>query len=147
MLPPMVGALPPGVKVNVDLYRNGKPKTLVVQLTALDETAAVTNPDNNRRSETPTSNALGLSVIAVDAKTRAQLGLMEGQGVQIARVTNPMAAQAGLSAGDVILQVGRQPVSTAAEFNTAVKAFKSGDRIRLLVRNSQSTGLITLEMP
>ncbi len=147
MLPPMVGALPPGVKVNVDLYRNGKPKTLVVQLTALDEAAAVTNPGNNQRPEVPTSNALGLSVIAVDAKTRAKLGLVEGQGVQIARVTNPMAVQAGLSAGDVILQVGRQPVSNAAEFNTAVKAFKSGDRIRLLVRNSQSTGLVTLEMP
>ncbi len=147
MLPPMIGALPPGVKVNVDLYRNGKPKTLVVQLTALDEAVAVTNSGNNRRPEVPISNVLGLSVIAVDAKTRAQLGLVEGQGVQIARVTNPMAAQAGLSAGDVILQVGRQAVSNVAEFNTAVKAFKSGDRIRLLVRNSQSTGLVTLEMP
>ena len=83
----------------------------------------------------------------MDAKTRAQLGLVEGQGVQIARVTNPAVAQAGLSAGDVILQVGRQAVSNTLEFNTAVNAFKSGDRIRLLVRNSQSTGLVTLEMP
>ena len=147
MLPPMVGALPPGVKVNVDLYREGKLKTIVVQLAALKETAAVTNPGNNRRPEVPASNTLGLSVIAVDAKTRAQLGLVEGQGVQIARVTNPAVAQAGLSAGDVILQVGRQAVSNTLEFNTAVNAFKSGDRIRLLVRNSQSTGLVTLEMP
>jgi len=147
MLPPMVGALPPGVKVNVDLYRNGKLKTIVVQLTALVETAAVANPSNNRRSEAPNSNLLGLSVIAVDAKTRAQLGLVDGQGVQIARVTNAAAVQAGLSAGDVILQVGRQAVSNTAEFNTAVKAFKSGDSIRMLVRNSQSTGLVTLQMP
>jgi len=118
-----------------------------VQLTALVETAAVANPSNNRRSEAPTSNLLGLSVIAVDAKTRAQLGLVDGQGVQIARVTNAAAVQAGLSAGDVILQVGRQAVSNTAEFNTAVKAFKSGDSIRMLVRNSQSTGLVTLQMP
>ena len=147
MLPPMVGALPPGAKVNVDLYRNGKPKTIVVQLTALNETAAVINPGNNQRPEAAASNALGLSVVAVDAKTRVQLGLAEGEGVQIARVSNPMAAQAGLTAGDVILQVGRQSIGNAVTFNTAVKAFKSGDKIRLLVRNSQSTGLITLEMP
>ena len=147
MLPPMVGALPPGAKVNVDLYRNGKPKTIVVQLTALNETAAVINPGNNRRLEPAANNALGLSVVAVDTKTRVQLGLAEGEGVQIARVTNPMAAQSGLTAGDVILQVGRQSVGNAVSFNAAVKAFKSGDRIRLLVRNSQSTGLITLEMP
>ncbi|MGH8050497.1 MAG: DegQ family serine endoprotease [Arenimonas sp.] len=147
MLPPMVGALPPGVKVNVDLFRNGKAKTVVVVLTALDETAAVTNQGNNRRPEALIGNALGVSVVAVDAKTRAQLGLSEGQGVQITRVNNPAVAQAGLSPGDVILQVGRQAVGNVAEFNAAIKAFKSGDRVRLLVRNSQSTGLVTLEMP
>jgi len=147
MLPPMVGALPPGVKVNVDLYRDGKSKTVVVQLTALDETAAAPNPGSNRRPETPSANALGLSVTAVDAKTRVQLGLSEAEGVQIARVTSPMASQAGLSAGDVILQVGRQSVGNVAEFNSALKAYKSGDRVRLLVRNNQSTGLVTLEVP
>lgn len=147
MLPPMVGALPPGVKVNVDLFRNGKAKTVVVVLTALDETASVNNPGNNIRPESTANNSLGVSVTAVDARTRAQLGLSEGEGVQIVRISNPAAAQAGLSSGDVILQVGRQAVGNVAEFNTAVKAFKSGDRVRLLVRNSQSTGLVTLEMP
>jgi len=147
MLPPMVGALPPGVKVNVDLYRDGKAKTIVVQLTALDETAAASNPNTNRRPETASNNGLGITVTSVDAKTRAQLGLAAGEGVQIVRANSPIAAQAGLSAGDVILQIGRQPVGSVADFNAAMNAFKSGDRVRLLVRNSQSTGLITLEMP
>jgi serine protease Do len=147
MLPPMVGALPPGMKVNVDLYRNGKPKTLVVELTALDETAAVSNQGNNRRPETAANNSIGITVIAVDAKTRAKLGLSDGQGVQISRINNPIAAQAGLSAGDVILQIGRQPIASVSDFNTVVKALKSGDKVRLLVRNAQSTGLVTLEIP
>jgi serine protease Do len=147
MLPPLVGALPPGVKVNVDLYRDGKLKTLVVQLTALDETAAVVNPNNNRRPEPSTNSSLGIVVTSVDAKTRALLGLAADEGVQIMRVNNPIAAQAGLSAGDVILQVGRKSVGSVADFNAAVNAFKSGDRIRFLVRNNQSTGLVTLEMP
>lgn len=148
MLPPMVGAMPPGAKVNVVLYRDGKAKTVVVELTALDETAATSpNQNNNQRPETPGSSLLGISVTAVDAKTRGLLGLANGEGVQIARVNSQAAAQAGLSAGDVILQVGRQAVGTAAEFNAALKAYKSGDRVRLLVRNKQSTALVSLEMP
>ncbi|MEO6171752.1 MAG: PDZ domain-containing protein, partial [Arenimonas sp.] len=147
MLPPMVGALPPGVKVNVDLYRDGKSKTVTVQLTALDESAAAPNQNNNRPPDAPSASTLGISVTAVDAKTRKQLGLAEGEGVQIVRVSNPMTAQAGLTPGEVILQVGRQAVGSVVEFNTAMKAFKSGDRVRLLVRDSQSTGLVTLEMP
>ncbi|MEO8000497.1 MAG: PDZ domain-containing protein, partial [Arenimonas sp.] len=147
MLPPMVGALPPGVKVSVDLYREGKAKTVTVELTALNETAAINPQNNNRRPETAASNSLGLLVAPVDAKTRAQLGLTEGQGVLITRINNPMLAQSGLSAGDVILQLGRQPISGVSDFNAALKAFKSGDKVRLLVRNSQSTGLVTLEMP
>ena len=148
MLPPMVGAMPPGAKVKVDLYRDGKAKSVVVELTVLDETAATSpNQNDNRRPESPGSNLLGISVTAVDAKTRGLLGLANGEGVQVARVTGQVAAQAGLSAGDVILQVGRRAVGNAAEFNAALKAYKSGERIRLLVRNNQSTGLITLEIP
>ncbi|MGH8104921.1 MAG: DegQ family serine endoprotease [Arenimonas sp.] len=147
MLPPMVGALPPGMKVNVDLLRDGKQKSVTVQLTALDETAAQAIPGGNPRPDAAGPNALGIAVAPVDAKTRAQLGLAEGEGVQITRVLNPLAAQAGLSAGDVVLQVGRQSVHSVSEFNAVLKAFKSGDRVRLLVRDSQSTGLVTLEMP
>lgn len=147
MLPPLVGALPPGVKVSVDLYRDGKAKNLSVQLTALNETSAVPARNANQRPETTVANALGISVIAVDPKNRALLGLPDGQGVQIARVSNPMAAQAGLTVGDVILQVGRQPIANVSQFSAALKAFKSGEPVRLLVRNKQSTGLVTLPMP
>jgi len=116
-------------------------------LTALDETAEAGNQNNNPRPETAGANSIGIAVIPVDAKTRTRLGLAAGEGVQIARVNNPIAAQAGLSAGDVILQVGRQSVGSVSDFTAALKAFKSGDRVRLLVRNTQSTGLVTLEMP
>ncbi len=146
MVPPMIGAMAPGAKVNVELVRDGKTKTLTVQLTALDAAQNVPAQNNNRPQEA-SANALGLALAAVDAKTRAKLGLSEGEGVLIARVSNPVAAQAGLSPGDVVLQVGRQNVGSVAEFNQALKSFKSGDRVRLLVRNAQSTGLVTLEMP
>ena len=54
------------------------------------------------------------------------------------------ARQAGLSPGDVILQVGKSPVGSSAQFASALKGVKSGDRVRLLVRNTESTGLVTV---
>ena len=45
---------------------------------------------------------------------------------------------------DVILQVGKAPVASVAEFEAALKGLKRGDRVRLLVRNGQSTGLVEL---
>jgi serine protease Do len=146
-LPPIVGAMAPGADINVKLVRDGKPKTIVVKLMALQEGTA-TSANNPESAPSPSvASSIGISVTSVDAKTRSALGLSAGEGVQVTRVTNPMAAQAGLNAGDVILQVGRTAVSSPAEFSAAVKGFASGDRVRLLVRNAQSTGLITLEMP
>ena len=54
------------------------------------------------------------------------------------------ARQAGLAPGDVILQVGKNQVGSAAQFESALKGLKPGDRVRLLVRNSESTGLVTI---
>ena len=75
---------------------------------------------------------------------RNKLGLDANQGVQVARVASALARQAGLEAGDVILQVGKTPVASVAEFEAAVRALKKGERVNLLVRNAQSTGLVTL---
>ena len=66
------------------------------------------------------------------------------EGVRIARVASLSARQAGLNAGDVVLQVGKTPVATPSEFEAALKGVKAGDRVRLLVRNAQSTGLVTV---
>jgi hypothetical protein len=47
----------------------------------------------------------------------------------------------------VILQVGKMPVGSVAAFNAAARAYKSGDKVRLLVRNADSTGLVTVLVP
>ena len=72
------------------------------------------------------------------------MGLEPGEGVRISRIASLAARQAGLSPGDVILQVGKNKVGSAAQFQSALKGIKPGERVRLLVRNSESTGLVTV---
>ena len=145
-LPPLVGAMPPGSRANVKLLRNGKPLDVVVVLSPLVEgTAAAARPGEPRAAAPAADlNPIGVVVSDLDGAARAKLGLAPGEGVRVSRVASLAARQAGLSPGDVILQVGKSPVGTSAQFATALKGVKSGDRVRLLVRNTESTGLVTV---
>jgi serine protease Do len=144
-LPPMVGALQPGVKTQVSVLRAGRKITIPVVLSLLNEAVAGT-PATPAQPPSATAGKLGFSVSEVSPSTRSKLDVASG-GVQISRITQPMLAQAGISVGDVVLEVGRTPVASVAAFEKALSAFKSGDRVRLLIKNSQSTGIVILTMP
>jgi serine protease Do len=144
-LPPLVGAMSPGSRASVTLLRDGKERDVVVALTELDEGTAAAAPAAPRAGPAQTAfNPLGVVVEPVAAGNRSKLGLDADEGVQVARVASVSARQAGLEAGDVILQVGKTPVASVEEFEAAVRRLKRGDRVNLLVRNAQSTGLVTL---
>ncbi len=145
-LPPLVGAMPPGSRASVKLLRDGKNLDVMVVLSPLDEAVASNNRGEQRAAPSLGTdlNSVGIVVSEIDSATRSRLGLKIGEGVRISRVSGVAARQAGLSPGDVILQVGKTTVGSAAQFQSALKGFKSGDRVRLLVRNEQSTGLVTI---
>ncbi len=145
-LPPLVGAMPPGSRASVKLLREGKPMDVVVVLTPLEETTAKAGSRSRPAPAAPAAdlNALGIVVAELDSGARNKLGLKPGEGVRISRVASLAARQAGLSPGDVILQVGKTAVGSTGAFEQALKGVKPGDRVRLLVRNNESTGLVTI---
>jgi serine protease Do len=145
-LPPLVGAMPPGSRATVKLLRDGKPVDVVVVLSTLDDSVAGQAGAAGPSPSAPAAdlNKLGIVVSELDPAARSKLGLNPGEGVRIARIASLAARQAGLSPGDVILQVGKNTVGSKAQFESALKGVKSGDRVRLLVRNAESTGLVTI---
>ena len=145
-LPPLVGSMPPGSRATVKLLRDRKPLDLVVVLSTLDDSLAGQTGPARQAPAAPAVdlNKLGIVVTELDAGARGKLGLKPGEGVRISRIASLAARQAGLAPGDVILQVGKEPVGSAAQFQSALKGIKTGDRVRLLVRNAESTGLVTI---
>jgi len=145
-LPPMVAMTKPGTSVPITIMRDGKEKTI-------DATIGTMPRDQNALSATgkaaPSSgaNALGLSVENVDASTRSQLGLKADEGVAVANVTGPVAAQAGLQPGDVILMVNQKRVGSVEAFRAATAGVKPGDTVLLLVRRGDSNNFIALTVP
>ena len=87
------------------------------------------------------------AILAGLVDMRVPLTFTVADCVQIARISQPMLGQLGIAKGDVVLEVGRTPVASVAAFEKAVSAFKSGDRVRVLIRNAESTAIHLIGVP
>ncbi len=147
-LPPLVGAMAPGTRVKIGLIRDGKPREVTAVLTALegDATAAAPAASGNSAPQAAVgTNSLGIVAESLGADARRQLGLKAGEGVLVGRINGNGAREAGLSPGDVILQVGRTPVDSPAALNQQLKGVKPGQTVMLLVRARQGgTGFLAV---
>jgi serine protease Do len=146
-LPPLVGMTKPHTKVPLQILRDGKQQTIEVVVGAMPRDKQAV--DNMHAASVPSSGsaALGLSVEPVDSSTRQQLSLKPGQGVMISGITGPVAAQAGLQQGDVILMVDQQQIGSVAAFHAATKSVKPGSTVLLLVRSGNRSGFVALTVP
>ena len=146
-LPPIVGAMPPGTRVSIELVRDGKPRTVTATLNQLSEATAgpvVGDDGAPRPAAAAQANALGIVGEDLDPQQRSRLGLQAGEGVLVARVEGVAAREAGLRPGDVILAVGRNDVSSAARLNAQLRAAGAGKPVMLLVRRGGGTQYLTI---
>jgi S1-C subfamily serine protease len=91
--------------------------------------------------------ALNVSVTSVDQMLQAQDNLSVDHGVLIASVTpNGAAAQAGLQAGDVIVQIDNKAVNDTSSLGDALVTKNPGDKVAVKIYrgNQQLTINVTL---
>ena len=114
-LPHVVGGVAPGSKVSVEIYREGKRKTLNVEVGSLDK-----NADSVANSDIDSSDRLGLITAPVSDSERQQLRL--GGGIMVTEVAADSAAvRAGLRTGDIIVQLGYSRIDDLDEYRQVVK--------------------------
>ncbi len=121
----------PGTKIQLDVERNGHPDK--VELTVgeyhKDQEVASAAGDESGHAR------LGIAISDLTPEVRQQLNLpAEVQGVAVAQVQPASPAEdAGLTGGDVILELNRQPVKSAEQFRNEVKQLPAGKDMLLLV--------------
>ena len=134
----VVADIPAGQKVDVEIYRNGKPMTLPVTLSSTDSAAAL-----KPKSTEPQAGWFGLTVEEVPKNMRIN-GLT---GVLVTGVEpDGMAAEAGLQKGDVIVSVNQKRVSTLAEYGKAMKEAERKGTVALLVRRGDNSIYFALKI-
>lgn len=143
-LPPLVGATPPGTRVDLTLWRDGRSLTVPVTVGELPADAGEARAGT--ASAASAGNPLGIVVAPLEPAQRAELGLEPKEGVLV-RQLGADAARSALRPGDIILMVGRKPVADRDQFNAALKGASPGDAVMLLVRRGEQTQFITLTVP
>jgi serine protease Do len=128
MLPMLVASTPVGKTVPVEVVRDGKTKTLDVTVTrqAGDEAEAAAETHKAK---------WGLALRELRPGERTQRNLDAGEGVLVGDVApDSPAAEAGIKAGDVILQVNRKPVASVEQVKKEIASISEGKPLLLLVR-------------
>jgi serine protease Do len=142
-----VAGFAPNTTINLKVERNGQSVNVPVTLGEFNLDAENKGGAEGNLPGGGEKGALkGVSVQALTPDLRQELQTPEGtQGVVITDVDPDSAASAaGLSQGDIIVQVNRKPVTTVSEFNSAVSAGASRDSTLLLVKHGQGTGFVVV---
>ncbi len=109
-----VARIRPGETATVKVLREGDAKTLKVKVGELDDDKVVAQKQSGRNEE---GTLNGVTVADLDARMRRQFNVpAKVEGALVTQVeADSAAAEAGLQAGDVILEINHEKVSSADE--------------------------------
>lgn len=133
----------PGSKVRIGVIRDGKRKTLTAVLDKRPEGRLGSREGGNGLQET-----LGMSIQTLDEEMASRLGYEDLSGVVVTAVRpGSLAAEAGIQAGTLIMEVNRKAVRSVEEFNEAIEKAREGKKEALLrVRDEEWTRLVMLRL-
>jgi serine protease Do len=150
----IVGGLPIGQKVPIELIRAGQRTTVTAVVGQRPPEEQLANfsgggdSDDDFSDQNPQGNAaaaqqaLGIAVQPLTPAIARQIGASaDTRGLVISSVDGSTDAGAkGLQRGDVILSANNRPVTTEAEFNAAIAQVKSSGRNAVLLQVQRRGG-------
>jgi serine protease Do len=156
-LPRVVADTPVGKEVQVIVVRKGKEETRTVKLGRLEDgekQAALTKHDTPALPEEKSvvKKTLGLNLTNMSDDLRKRYKIKDGiKGVVITGVDdNSPASDKRISAGDVVVEVAQEPVSTADEVQSRIDQLKKDGRksaLLLLANGEGELRFVALALP
>jgi serine protease Do len=134
-----------GKEVDVIVIRKGQEETKKVTLGRLldpDKVQAAVKTDEPAPEKPVTQKALGLDLAALNKDLRTRYKIKDSvKGVVVTNVdANSDAAEKRLSAGDVIVEVAQEAVSSGADIQTRVDQLKKDGKKSVLLLVSNADG-------
>lgn len=136
-LPRLVADTPPDTPVKLTMWRDAKEQEVEVKIAALNPNRPPPPPPEPEKPKPPPSiDTLGLKLTKLTAELRKQFSLPEAaKGIVITQVSqNSAAAAQALRPGDLVIAVGRDPVTTLDEVQQKIGAAKKNGHKNVLVR-------------
>ena len=138
-LPRLVADVRIGSEVPLTVVRGGTEVRLTAKIARLEEERP------SKIAETEGKGKLGLSVQALTPPVARELGLKAKEGVLVRDVVEGgRAHEAGIRAGDVIVEIDRQPIRTVEELKTRVDKQAKGEPMVILVNREGRTMYVAI---
>ncbi len=137
-----VAMLKPGTKVELVVLREGKRKTLTVELGERPKQGTAATGQSNVLEQ------IGITVQDLNNDLAERFGYKGMSGVVVTDVdSGSLAALAGIEPGALIMEVNRTAVANVKEFNEAVGKASEEGSIMLLIKQQGFKQLITMVLP
>jgi len=136
-LPPLVAHVKPGDKVALDVWRDGKAKTLTATVGELTDRTTLAQANG----EAAQGGKLGVAVRPLSPEERKEADVPNG--VVVEDVAGA-AAKAGVRQGDVIIAVNNTPVKSPEQLKELIG--KAGKTVALLVQREDARIFIPVTM-
>jgi serine protease Do len=139
-LPRAVAETAIGREVPVEVVRDGKRVPLSVKVAKLDE------PDRQAAAGGgAAATDLGIAARSLTPDLAKSLDVPEGRGVLVERVQDGSRAEnAGLAAGDVIVEVDQHPVASVAALRAVLEKHQAGKPLLMLVHREGQAIYLTV---
>ena len=142
-----------GRKVDVVVFRDGKEQTLNVAIGRLEEpvlASAPGAPQDDKPMAQEETVVLGMTLATVDEALRQQFGLdADVDGLVVTGIEEGSDAFVkGMREGDLITEVGREPVATPHDMRDQIEAAEEAGRnsLLLLVRRDGTPRFVALSL-
>ena len=137
-LPKIVAATTPNSVVNVEIVREGSPKTLSIKIETLTD---------KQPTVVAKADPLGMQVQDITPELAKSLQLKNDQGVLVSDVTpGNSAAESGIRRGDVISEMNRNPITNMKDYQRLSSSVKTGDSVLFLVKRGGTTIYIAVKV-
>jgi len=140
-LPRLVGNTKPGTRSTLTIWRKGATRDLTLIVAEL-EADKIAKKEEKKQKQEQASNALGFVVSNLTNAQKKDLKIDSGV---IVESTEGIAANAGLRAGDVILQLNNTEVTDAKQFNALIAKLEPKKTVAVLVRRGDSSQFVLLK--
>ncbi len=145
-LPIIVAETAVDKEVDVIVLRKGERQTIGVRLGRLEDgekkLTSLTTGEDEKSDEPETKTLLGLKLSEITEDTRTDAKIAEDvKGLFINEVESGSGAQdKGIMAGEVVMQIGQEPVETLADAEKQIASLKQQGRKNALLMVGTATG-------
>jgi serine protease Do len=130
-----VAGTAPNTRVTLEVFRDGRSRTLNVTIGELADDVA-----SSSGGRVESSTDLGMTVQPLTRELAQRLGIERQTGVVVTDVeVRSVAANGGIRPGDVIIAVGNKPIANLADYRAATEEadLSAGIRLQILREGSR----------